>query len=380
MRRAGIVGVATVILAGLTTNCDSTSTGTKGEDPSPPRLLRVLAQPAKRSCTLCAITDLLDTGPAVACSAEEPCPVTFQVHGHAAPTCQIDPGATTGICTDPLRAGPVGIGPSSEGNAIRLVFSKPLNPALDSPSMDPMNPTQLLDGVLSIEDPTGTPIDAVAWYDPGGSPVTADPISVPFGPALEIDVRAQLAPATTYTLKLNTNLVTDRLGQIPVGLPSPYLLQFTTASDLALVQVTPDVRSSLDMADMTPAVAPDDVLQLTFNVPLADPQATNAKVTAVLKQGDTVIPTELWLDSGAPGKCTVNQNQLDIVAVSAPGVPAMLAPGAYTLTLANLVDGVAGRSTAFTATYQFFVAGQPNPTADKSSVSHFYVPGATPCQ
>src|SRR5262249_42019190 len=155
---------------------------------------------------------------------------------------------------------------------------------------------------------------------------------------------------------------------------------FTTESDLALMQVTPDVRPKLDMAAQKPAIAPDDVIALTFNVPLADPQAMGAKATAVLKMGDTTIPTEMWLDAGPPGKSAVTKNQLDIVAVSAPGTPVMLAPGQYTLTLANVVDGVAGHSTAFGATYTFFVVGMSDPTHDKSSFANFYVPGPTPCQ
>ena len=367
-----------LILVLVASACDDTSIGNQSEDPSPPRLLRIFAQPSKRTCTRCAITDLLDTAPAPACSADSPCPVGFQVHGHPQYSCQIPQGALTGTCTDLLHASPMGIGAPSEGNALRLVFSKGLDPNLNTPP-DGMTPPQLQTGIVEVDDPSGNPIMTTAFYDPSGSQLSADPLLEPFGPAIEIDFKGQLAPATTYTLKLNSNRVVDRHGQAVVSLPPTYTVQFTTESDLALMAVAPDVRGTLDMAAMKPAVTPDDVITLAFNVPLADPQAMGAKATAVLKQGDTVIPTEMWLDAGAPGKCAVNKYQLDIVAASTPGTPTMLAPGQYSLTISNVVDGVAGRSTAFDVTYQFFVGGQPDPTHDKNSVANFYVPGPTPC-
>src|SRR5262245_15242896 len=86
MRRARIN--AMLVFLSVLSACDSTSIGNKDEDPSPPRLLRILAQPQKRTCMRCAITDLLDVAPPIACSVDNPCPVSFQVHGKA-PTCQI---------------------------------------------------------------------------------------------------------------------------------------------------------------------------------------------------------------------------------------------------------------------------------------------------
>src|SRR5262249_57945677 len=124
-----------VILLFVASACDGTSNGNQVEDPSPPRLIRILAQPQKRTCMRCSITDLLDVRPPVACSIDNPCPVTFQVHGNA-PVCQLSPGQTVGTCTDPLAAAPVGIGPPTEGNALRLVFSKPLDPSIGVPTMD----------------------------------------------------------------------------------------------------------------------------------------------------------------------------------------------------------------------------------------------------
>jgi hypothetical protein len=373
----GRIGLNLILVVSLTA-CDDTSIGNLNEDPGPPRLLRIIAQPAKRTCTRCAITDLLDTTPPVACSADSPCPVSFQVKGHPAPSCHIAAGQITGVCTDPLAAAPVGIGAPTEGNSIRLVFSKSLDPALNQPA-DMMNPPLLVPGIVEIDDPAGMPVMTTAFYDPSGSELSDDPIGEPFGPAIEIDIKTQLAPATSYTLKLDASKIHDRKGQIPVGISGIYTVTFTTESDLALMGVVPDVRPTLDMAAMKPAIAPDDVLQLAFNVPLADPQAMGAKATAVLKQGDTVIPSEMWLDAGAPGHCAVNKFQLDIVAVSTPGTPAMLAPGQYTLTISNVVDGVAGHSTAYDTTFTFFVAGTPDPTHDKSSFANFYVPGAMPC-
>ena len=371
----GRIGLNLILVVSLSA-CDDTSIGNTNEDPGPPRLLRILAQPAKRTCTRCAITDLLDTLPPQACSADSPCPVNFQVHGHPAPSCQIPAGEVTGVCTDPLAAAPVGIGGPTEGNAIRLVFSKSLDPALNLPP-DMMSPPMLQPGIVELDDASGMPIMTTAFYDPSGSQLSADPIAEPFGPAIEIDVKGQLSPATTYTLKVDQSKIHDRKGQAAVGIP--YSISVTTESGLALMGVVPEVRTKLDMAAMKPAIAPDDVLQLAFNVPLADPQAMGAKATAVLKMGDTVIPTELWLDAGAPGHCAVNKFQLDIVAAAMPGMPTMLAPGQYTLTLSNVVDGVGGHSTAFDATYTFFVAGQPDPTHDKSSAANFYVPGGMPC-
>jgi hypothetical protein len=321
---------------------------------------------------------LLDTASPTACSLDAPCPVDFQVHGHPAPSCQIPEGEVTGVCTDPLHAAPVGIGAPSEGNAVRLVFSKSLDPDLNAPATM-MGPPQLESGIVEIDDSSGNAVMTTSYYDPSGSLLSADPIAEPFGPAIEIDLKGQLAPATIYTLKLSASLIHDRLGQMPQELPPTYTVTFSTESDLALMAVAPDVRPTLDMTAMLPAIAPDDVISLAFNVPLADPQAASSIANAVLKLGNTVIPTEMWLDAGAPGKCALNKFQLNIVAVSQPGSPAMLAPGQYTLTLGNIVDGVAGRSTAFGATYQFFVSGQPDPSHDKSSFTNFYVPGPTPC-
>src|SRR5215831_19339964 len=195
-----------LILVLVASACDDTSIGHLSEDPSPPRLLRILAQPAKRTCMRCAITDLLDTAPPPSCSADEPCPVGFQVHGHPEFSCQIPQGALTGTCTDALHASPMGIGAPSEGNALRLVFSKGLDPNLNTPP-DGMTPPQLQAGIVEVDDPAGNPIMTTAFYDPSGSLLSADPLAEPFGPAIEIDVKAQLAPATTYTLKLDSNRI-----------------------------------------------------------------------------------------------------------------------------------------------------------------------------
>ncbi len=201
------------------------------EPSGPPRLSRALVQPMSRSCTRCAITDLLDTAAPAACAVDKPCPVAFVVNNVPVQTCQLP----AGICKDLLAAGPVGIGPPNEGNAVRLVFSKPLDPALDDLSMDSMGnsfPT-LKPGIAEVDDATGAEVPAKKAYDPTGAAVTFDPTKAPFGPAIELALTRPLAPASQYTIKLNSTRVVDRDGKTATDssgapLPASYTLTFMT--------------------------------------------------------------------------------------------------------------------------------------------------------
>ncbi len=199
-----------------------------------------MAQPQSRNCTRCAVTDLLDTRPPWACAVDAPCLVEFQLRNHPPPVCQIVPGATTGICTDPLAAAPVGIGGAGDGNAFRLVFSSLLDPGLDDVSRNAQGnlvPT-LKSGIAEIDDAGGAPLRTTAFYDPTGAAVTSDALVEPFGPAIELDMQQQLAPNTTYTIKLDSTRIVDRLGRAATdssgaALPPGYTLPFTTEASPA---------------------------------------------------------------------------------------------------------------------------------------------------
>jgi hypothetical protein len=345
-----------------------------------------MAQPQARSCTRCDVTDLLDTRPPPTCAIDRPCPVAFQVLNNAPPTCQLAAGASTGICSDPLAAAPVGLGGPDEGNAFRLVFSKPLDPALDDVAEDADGnaTTRLKSGIAELDDPQGAPLLVTAFYDPTGASTTSDAIQLPFGPAIELDAIDALAPNTTYTIKLAATRAVDRAGHAPTDadgspLPETYILPFTTQARLPMLTVTPDISGAADANAMKPAIAPDDVIQLLFAAPIADPAASGSTTSVTLSSGGNVIAVEAWRDQGAPQSCHGNPNQLDIVAVSAPGTPTPLAAGLYTLEVSGVVDGIYGKAQPYAGTFNFYVAGSPS-SKDPNAVGNFYVPGAGACQ
>ena len=367
-------------------NCDNTDAGQRAEPSGPPQLTRIMAQPVTRACTRCRVTDLLDTGPPASCAVDRPCDVEFQVLNNPPPSCQLAMGATTGVCSDPLAATSVGLGGSDEGNAFRIVFSKPLDPALNDIMKDANgNPIPVLQtGIAQIDDPKGQPLNANAFYDPTGASTTSDAIAVPFGPAIELDLIDPLAPNTTYTVVFDSTRVVDRNGRSPtdvnnVPLPAQYALVFTTEPTMRLLSVTPNVSGAADATKMTPSIAPDDVIQLLFPTVVADPAASGSTAQVTLSSNGTNIPVEVWRDQGAPGKCAGNRYQLDIVAVSANGVPKSLAAGQYTLTVDGIVDGMFGSAMPYSGSFTFFVTGMPNPK-DASAVKNFYVPGAGACK
>lgn len=366
--------------------CDNTDAGQRNEPSGPPRLQRIMAQPVTRSCARCAITDLLDTRPPPSCAVDRPCPVEFQVLHNPPPTCQLAMGATSGVCSDPLAATSVALGGQDEGNAFRIVFSKPLDPALDDVMKDANgNSTPILkDGIAAILDPKGAPLNATAFYDPTGASTTSDAIQEPFGPAIEIDLTDPLAPNSSYTVTFDSTRVVDRKGQRATdadgaALPSTYALVFTTAPNMKLLSVTPDISAAPDMTKMTPAIAPDDVIQLLFPAPVADPSASGATAHVTLTSGGANVPIEVWRDQGAPKKCAGNPYQLDIVAITTAGKPQMLAAGMYTLTVDGVTDGMYGQAMPYSGSFTFFVSGMPS-AKDASSVKNFFVPGAGACQ
>lgn len=229
-------------LAALATfGCDG-PWGQVSEPSGPPKLTRALVQPMSRSCTRCAITDLLDTAAPAACAVDKPCPVAFVVNNTPVQTCLLP----AGVCRNLLAAGPVGIGSPMEGNAVRLVFSKPLDPALDDLEMDSMGnsfPT-LKPGIAEVDDSTGAEVPARKAYDPTGAAVTFDPIKAPFGPAIELDLMRPLAPSSQYTIKLNATRVVDRDGRTLTDssgrpLPASYTLTFMTEAPMAPLSATP---------------------------------------------------------------------------------------------------------------------------------------------
>ena len=132
-------------------NCDDTSSGRLAEDPAPPRLMRVLVQDETAEGGRYLASDLLSFAvPHVTCDEQNPCIIG---------ECETAMGAAQGTCTNPLDplGGRVEIGTPIEagGISIRLVFSKALDPAIQTVKTDPKTGAvtyELPDDILRLLD------------------------------------------------------------------------------------------------------------------------------------------------------------------------------------------------------------------------------------
>ncbi len=211
MRPRPIVLVAALALAA----CDATDDGQLTEDPGPPVLVKLLIQDALPSGRT-VMTDLLDKKAPIACSDRDPCPSGDRFSN---PPCDL----TTGLCPDPRNPkntlAPIGTISSTTpgGNQIRLVFSKLLDPGIETettingqimgyPLKDP--------SMVTLANTQGKQLPADVVWTPIGSPtLSSDPFNDPYGPALVLKNRQPLIPLTDYTLNLKLATMKDAAGQ-----------------------------------------------------------------------------------------------------------------------------------------------------------------------
>ena len=386
------VGVALSSLAGA--SCSDITAGQLTEDPAAPRLVRIIAGDEIPGLGTAFITDLLDTSktyPPIKCDDTNPCPP--QINGVAVTPflatgdsgCTPPMGGTTdcalcGTCFDPLAAQPLEVGtpPGTPGTyggvSIRLIFSKILDPSIETVTIDPATNAYtytLAAGIIELDGPDGAVVPTVNFYDPSGSPdTTSDPLGnagVLLGPSLVMKPMTPLNPKTQYTIKLATARVKDKTGKTPTDnasspapLADPYTFQFMTQDlSLSLAVPAPDMNGNLIMA-------PNDTFQIAASADL-DPALNGTIVKGALapktpaKGAPASYDVEVWLDQGAdPTMCSATPRLLDVAAVSTAGMPVDLvgcAAGAmaddtctYTLTLPGIADASKSAKQDFTAT------------------------------
>ena len=380
------IGLA-AFAAPLLPSCDSITTGQLSDDPGPLKLARIMIQDERPRGGRNLATDLLDKLPDIKCSDTKPCPAGNQSN----PPCAIPMGMTEGVCPDPLKAAqtPPALGTpiAYGGNAIRLVFNK----AIDGSQVEDVMPKMtdpnaftyaIKMGILELDGPDGKPVSSVYYYDPQGSAsVTSDIFVEPFGPALVIKPKAPLAPSAMYTIKiLDPSKIKDHAGHaltadvngMPIAAGASYA--FTTE---ALYPITFSADASKDV------IAPNDVLTLATNANV-DPETITTKNVTVTMGGMPVMVEAFADPGGDPKKCAMNENdeQIDIVRVTAPGMPTDWAPGDYLLTVAvsSADNAKAGLMTdAFGTTpyamIKFTVKGMKgDPKTDSNAVDNFLLP------
>jgi hypothetical protein len=375
MRNAHVL-IAAIALT--LTACDDTTTGQQADDPSPPRLQRVMFQSGANTGAYGKATDLLDVHAPIVCSCTNPCQtpyvltdiITCVYPDGVVTTCEDKPTDTQGVCPDPIEAGPVPAGaPGGAAVAlqIRFVTNKILNPAVETDAVaadgtvtatlnpDPTHP------MLKLVDASGADVTGPTYYDPTGSPDTTSLLEIdPFGPALVMRP-GYLSPNSSYTLILDPTQVVDKNQQglraaNAAALPVPYALPFTV-EDLALDFVTPDLTMT------STVVAPNQFLQLTFNAGVA---LASASIT--LTHGGITEPIIVFNDPDPDGNGAPNAI-VDIVPGSGC-TPSDLPSGSYTLRVSGLKDGARGEATPYAQTFTFNVGGAPvdasDPTASTS--------------
>lgn len=361
-------------------NCDDTSSGRLAEDPAPPRLMRVLVQDETAEGGRYLASDLLSFAvPHVTCDEQNPCIIG---------ECETAMGAAQGTCTNPLDplGGRVEIGTPIEagGISIRLVFSKALDPAIQTVKTDPKTGAvtyELPDDILRLLDQdkkiveapplagaSGEPFSTGTYFDPAGSPTeTSDPVGIPYGPALVLVPGKPLDVNSRYTIEFAATRVHDRAGQVAVdaagaALPAPYRLDFMT-EDLAVLAATPDVT-----ADEVATIAPNDVIQLQLNAGVDEATAT----VAFSSKAGTTYKGTAWSERGAdPTACddAFDDRTLDLAAVSDMGDPILLPAGDYTVRITGLRDNGAGRGTPVELTGSFTVKGdRGDPATDPAAI------------
>lgn len=369
MRVRLLAAMASLLLLGVPLlGCDDTHTGQKSEDQSAPRLVRIMVQDEEWPGGRGLAVDLLNATPGASCADTTPCTPPQEcgtLFGFP-----IDEAETT--CHDPNSvlevAPPVGTPLYVAGSQIRLVFSKLLDPSLESMDED-AGVYRLPPGIVALYQ-GDTEIEVERYYDVGGAPsASSDPVAVPFGPALVMKPLAPLAVATTYTIRIDPGRILDREGQVAVagdgsqladrfdftteGLfvmqawncPSYYCTLFAwfCPSQFCLDAVMSGMAGTNypDLTDLSiPAqVAPNEGFQIQFN---ADVDETT--VGEILLVGpDGPVPIRVGWDMGSdPTMCEMmfNPRVLNIVPVTEEGGSerADLAEGTYVLTIAGVKD------------------------------------------
>ena len=353
-----------IAMASASAGCDSVTTGQLEDDPGPPRLMRIMVQEESPGGSRGLATDLLDDTP-VTCSDINPCVVTSSVLGTPPGPCVIPDGETEGVCPDLFAAGPVLIGTpvAAGGIQIRLVFSKILDPKIETITKDATGATMHMlvdDGVVDLQDESGHSIDSIKYWDPTGAPLdTSFEQYVPFGPALVIKPTAPLSVSSVYKVVLTQAKALDKKDQGAVDktgsafATDPYVKELTT-EDLMILMSTID--QTTDMTTMMPVdatIAPNDPIQLTFN-------ADVAALSVVIMRGSTPVLATTMADLGAdPTMCAPNNRLWDIQPASG-----VFAEGDYTMVITKAVAADSTMSHMLTGmSYGFRVMGPANEAA-----------------
>lgn len=358
--------------------CDSVDVG-RPEIKGDPILYRIVIQDEFPGGTF-VVTDLLnDADPeAVACNDSNPCPgELLQV---CVPTAE---GSSDGFCDDPLnpRAHPpeVGIPRMLGGNQIRLVFDQVMDHALDAALMEDMS-----DAIIGLRDPNGR-VDVVKYLDnAGGHDYSSIPQFEPFGPALVMKPVQSLNAGTTYTITLDPTQIKDAQGETPklarkvgaqpdpgVDIPTePIQTEYTfTTGGLVTAEIIPDVTA--DGA----VIAPNDVIQVAANAPIAEAATGTAAAAGVevRDEGGNVVPVRAFNYRDDPSDCegTIDARLLVIVPTSTAWQPGM-----YTISFAGVAAPVSGALLdGGETTGTFTVEGEPtDPAEDPSARENFVTP------
>jgi hypothetical protein len=385
------VGLLSTVVAGglVSAGCDDIHTGQLSDPSGPVKLVRVVVQEPSGDRGL--ITDLLDKAgtplsTAVACDVNlTPCAPNFTLDGN-----QKKPDGTplfscdNSVCNDPLAPGPVAISPAATvgPNQIRLVFSKLLDVTdIETVTIDPnkapgKNATYTFQaGMVQLDGPNNMEVATEAFWDPTGSPTnTSDPINVPFGPAIVMNLGDSLAPKATYTVKiLKPEAIKDRKGNPLADLDgnpitTPYSITFTTETLAAAATLTPNIKKA------GAEIKPDAVLQASFQVPVVEDMSPTM-LTNVDCTGSTGPsgPISIYAyndraDDPTMCKANLNPNTLNFVLVDGTGAVIDWPAGSYSVSC-KITDAVLGTDT-FNFQGTFSVTGAADPMDPQSRASH----------
>jgi hypothetical protein len=379
-------GLLSMLLAGglgsAVSACDDITAGQPGEDPGPPKLLRLIFQDDGRTFAI----DLLDHTPAVACDDSNVC--TAGALGYPGPSCQIPMGKTSGTCPDPLSddcatlnngdyfgmpfGWPSGSPPAydscvhSDGSTqatgnrplyigngtfqFRIAFSKLLSPTIETVTTDPNTGAygyKIADGLVDLVGPDGKSVMVAAPKDPskitngvgvpggifwdpqGTTDATSDPIGNVYGPAVVIKPGDQLSPSAKYTIKLDGTKLVDRKGQQAVDstgaqLGAGYMIQFTV-EDIAVLSATPDVTNPKTV------LAPNDIVQFSMNSGVDE---TTANATLIRTD---VMGCKADKDCGGVGKCMASMCNFPIDVFSDRGSDPTMCDAGLTDTTLDII-------------------------------------------
>ena len=261
------------LVAGM--GCDNVTAGQTAEDATPPKLNKIVLLDGNVGDGV----DILNERMPVKCSHTQPCQAGQ--FGYPSPSCEYAKKEDAeGLCADPLQNRPVSV----DANLIRIVFSKLLDPKLETITDNPKSPGKYLykvaDGLVALLDDASMDQGATVSYDNSGAPVeTSDVSALPLGPALVMQ-GDELCPGGKYAVKIVGSKVVDRKGQKLVdaknmAVPDTYAAPFTVAPDFTPVAITPDFTSAKDPA----VLLPNQAIQIEWNARPGD----GAKALTVAK-------------------------------------------------------------------------------------------------